>query len=98
MKTKTSETIKFITTTAVIAALYAVLTIACTPFAYGAIQFRVSEIMVLLCFWNKKHSVGYVALGEVVILVAGYILYFILRKRHYFYRLVDATQNINFKW
>ena len=58
MKTKTSETIKFITTTAVLAALYAVLTIACTPFAYGAIQFRISEIMVLPCFWNKKHSVG----------------------------------------
>ena len=58
MKTKTQSAIKFITMTAVIAALYAIFTITCTPFAYGAIQFRLSEIMVLLCFWNKKHSVG----------------------------------------
>lgn len=168
MKSKTQRAIKFITMTAVIAALYAIFTIACTPFAYGAIQFRLSEIMVLLCFWNKKHSVGliigcflanlnsptmtldilfgtvataiaclgimfsprlaiailfpiisnafivgweltyfgspfwfsvgYITLGEAVVLVVGYFLYFLLRKRPNFYRLVDATQHIDFKW
>lgn len=33
---------------AVIAALYTVLTLACAPIAYGPIQFRISEAMVLL--------------------------------------------------
>jgi uncharacterized membrane protein len=42
----------------IIAATYAALTIAISPLAYGPIQFRFSEIMVLLCFFNKKHSIG----------------------------------------
>ena len=42
----------------IIAATYAALTIAISPLSYGPIQFRFSEIMVLLCFFNKKHSIG----------------------------------------
>ena len=42
----------------IIAATYAALTIAISPLAYGPIQFRFSEIMVLLCFFNKKHTIG----------------------------------------
>ena len=42
----------------IIAATYAALTIAISPLAYGPIQFRFSEIMVLLCFFNKKHCIG----------------------------------------
>jgi uncharacterized membrane protein len=41
-----------ITKTAILAALYAVLTVAIAPLSYGAVQFRLSEIMVLLCFYN----------------------------------------------
>ena len=42
----------------IIAATYAVLTIAISPIAYGPIQFRLSEVMVLLCFFNKKYTIG----------------------------------------
>lgn len=168
MKTKASETIETIAFNGVLAAMYAIITIVCTPFAYGPIQFRISEILVLLCFFNKRYSigliigcflanlnsptmtldilfgtaataiacvgimfsprlaiavlfpivanafivgweltyfgepfwfsVGWVALGETVVLVAGYIFFFLLRKNETFYRLIDAKQNINFKW
>lgn len=38
-----------------VAALYTVLTLACAPLAYGDIQFRVSEMLMLLCFFNKDY-------------------------------------------
>lgn len=40
---------------AMVAAIYAVLTVAILPLSYGAIQFRLSEILVLLCFYNPKY-------------------------------------------
>lgn len=45
-----------------IAALYFVLTIVFGPIAYGQIQFRIAEILVLLCFWRPDLIVG-VTLG-----------------------------------
>jgi len=39
--------------TALVAAVYAALTIV-LPLQYGAVQFRVAEILTLLCFYNKK--------------------------------------------
>lgn len=45
---------------AMIACVYAVLTIAIAPIAYGGIQMRVSEIMVFLAFYNKKYIPGLV--------------------------------------
>ena len=44
----------------IIAALYAVITFIGSPIAYGAIQFRIAEILVLLCFWNRKLAIGLV--------------------------------------
>lgn len=44
--------------TAIIAALYAVITIVLAPISYGPIQFRVSEIMVLLAFFDPFYIVG----------------------------------------
>jgi uncharacterized membrane protein len=43
---------------AIIAALYAVATIMLAPISYGPIQFRVSEIMVLLAFFDPFCIVG----------------------------------------
>lgn len=109
MKTKTQQTIKFITTTAVLAALYAILTIACVGIMFSprlaiAILFPIIS-NAFIVGWELTYfgvpfwfSVGYIALGEAVVLITGYFLYSLLRKRPYFYRLVDATQNINFKW
>lgn len=45
----------YIVKTAIIAATYAVLTMLLAPISYGPIQFRVSEIMVLLVFIDKRY-------------------------------------------
>ena len=42
------------------AALYVVLTMITYPFSYMGIQFRVAEIMVLLCFFRKDYAFGLV--------------------------------------
>lgn len=52
----------YIVKTAIIAATYAVLTMLLAPISYGPIQFRVSEIMVLLVFIDKRYFTG-IALG-----------------------------------
>ena len=49
---------KEIATNSIVATLYIVLTIVATPLSYGAIQFRISEILVLLCFFNYKYIFG----------------------------------------
>ena len=43
---------------AIVAAIYAVMTVAISPLSYGPIQLRFSEILVLLCFYNKKYCVS----------------------------------------
>jgi len=43
---------------AMIAALYAALTLAISPIAYGSVQMRLSEVMVLLAFYNRKFIPG----------------------------------------
>jgi uncharacterized membrane protein len=52
----------YIVKTAIIAATYAVLTMLLAPISYGPIQFRISEIMVLLVFIDKRYFTG-IALG-----------------------------------
>lgn len=47
---------------ALVAALYFVLTTAFAPISYGNIQFRIAEVLVLLCFIDKKYIVA-VTLG-----------------------------------
>ena len=43
---------------AIVAAIYAVMTVAISPLSYGPIQLRFSEILILLCFYNKKYCVS----------------------------------------
>lgn len=43
---------------ALIASVYAVLTILISPIAYGALQMRLTEIIVLLACYNKKYIPG----------------------------------------
>ncbi len=52
--------VKFIADSAIIAALYAVLTWAFAPISYGPVQFRISEVLVLLVVLNPKYSVALV--------------------------------------
>ncbi len=45
----------FIARSALCAALYASLTLACLPLSYGMLQFRISEVMTLLAFFNPTY-------------------------------------------
>jgi len=154
----------------IIAALYVVLTLITYQFSYGPIQFRVAEILVLLCFFRKDYIIGLttgtlianifssvspfdilfgtvativacllvmyskillvalifpvisngliiglliyiftdspasfwfyagtVALGELAVMVVGYILFMILKRQKMFLKLIRANQNVAFK-
>ena len=151
-----------------LAALYVVLTYVLAPISFQAIQFRVSEILVLACFFDKKKivgltlgclisnlvsplglmdigfgtlatllaclgiifckhlivaiwfpvvanglivgfelyligeplwfSMGMVALGELGVMIVGYILIMIIRRNKAFFKAVRATQNVDFKF
>ena len=43
---------------AAVAALYAALTIALQPISFGLVQLRVSELLVLLCFYRRDYSIA----------------------------------------
>lgn len=49
---------KKIATTAIVAALYAALTLTLGFISYGAVQFRLAEIMILLPFISKDYILG----------------------------------------
>lgn len=57
MKTK-KPAIRQIATAAVIAALYAALTYASAPLAYGQVQFRISEILTVLPYFTPAAVPG----------------------------------------
>lgn len=54
------KTLKLLSINATIAAIYFVLTVLLEPFSYGQIQFRISEILMVLVFINFKVSPGIV--------------------------------------
>lgn len=85
---------RIISRAAIIAALYTALTLACAPIAYGPIQFRISEAMVLLplicpeavigltvgCFLSNIFTSPWdMLLGSLATLVAA-LLTLVLRK------------------
>jgi len=56
MKTKLS--VRQMCLCAIVAALYAALTIVTAPFSYGLMQFRLSEALVVLCWFEPFLAVG----------------------------------------
>ena len=50
--------VKLVVINAMIAGVYAVLTLAISPIAYSEIQFRLSEIIVFLAFYNRRYIPG----------------------------------------
>ena len=50
--------LKTITKLAIVAAAYVVLTLLSAPLSYMQVQFRISEILLLLCFFNTKYGVS----------------------------------------
>lgn len=55
---KTPSMARIVALTGITAALYVVATLAIQPLSYGAIQFRFSEVMVLLAFIDPFYSLG----------------------------------------
>ena len=58
MEKNNKDIVKIIATNAVVAALYVAITFAIAPIAYGALQVRLSEALVLLCFFNRRYTYG----------------------------------------
>ncbi len=58
MKKNEKWTIVTVVKLALVAALYVVLTYALSFIAYGDIQFRIAEILMLLCFINKRYALS----------------------------------------
>lgn len=54
--------IQNLTRSAVVAAIYIILTLSIAPISYGPVQFRVSEILNLLAFFNPMYIIA-VTLG-----------------------------------
>lgn len=53
-----NQIVRRLTANAIVAALYFVLTWASAPIAFLGIQVRISEFLLLLCFFNKDYISG----------------------------------------
>ena len=60
MNNKRKEQIISITKIAIVAALYIVLTVLIYPLSFNEIQVRFSEVLLLLCLFDKKYGIGMV--------------------------------------
>ena len=60
MNNKRKEQIISITKIAIVAALYIVLTVLIYPLSFNEIPVRFSEVLLLLCFFDKKYGIGIV--------------------------------------
>lgn len=66
----TNDLTKRLTRTALIAAIYAVVTVAIAPFSYGIVQFRISELLVLLAIFDPLY-IGGLTLGCLIANLLG---------------------------
>ena len=55
---KNRISVRQLTMCAIVAALYAAVTIATAPFSYGLMQFRLSEALVVLCWFEPTLALG----------------------------------------
>ena len=53
-----SKSLKRLCASGIVAALYAAVTVLSAPFAYGAVQFRLSEALMVLCWFRPWLGVG----------------------------------------
>ncbi|MFO3664854.1 QueT transporter family protein [Anaerococcus sp. ENR0831] len=92
----TSDT-NFLVRSAVVAALYAVLTLVVPMPQYGPIQFRFSEILVLLAFYNRKYIPGLVlgcAIANLFSPMAWFDVIFGTLSSYIAFRLMQKTDNL----
>lgn len=87
----------FLVRSAVVAALYAVLTLLAPMPQYGPIQFRFSEILVLLVFYNRKYIPGLVlgcAIANLFSPMAWFDVIFGTLSSYIAFRLMAKTDNL----
>ncbi len=87
----------FLVRSAVVAALYAVLTLLAPMPQYGPIQFRFSEILVLLVFYNRKYIPGLVlgcAIANLFSPMAWFDVIFGTLSSYIAFRLMTKTDNL----
>lgn len=70
--------VKNLTRLALVAAMYVVLTLMIEPVGYGPIQCRISEILVLLCFYRKDYAPALIVGCLIANLFSPYGLYDII--------------------
>ena len=58
MKNTKKHTVRQLCACAIVAALYAAITILTAPFSYGLVQFRLSEALVVLCAFAPQLGIG----------------------------------------
>ena len=87
----------FLVRSAVVAALYAVLTLLVPMPQYGPIQFRFSEILVLLVFYNRKYIPGLVlgcAIANLFSPMAWFDVIFGTLSSYIAFKLMTKTDNL----
>lgn len=87
----------FLVRSAVIAALYAVLTLIVPIPQYGPIQFRFSEILVLLAFFDRRYIPGLVlgcAIANLFSPMAWFDVIFGSLSSYIAFRLMQRTDNL----
>lgn len=70
--------VKNLTRMGLIAAMYVALTLLVKPLAFGGIQFRVSEVLVLLCFYRRDYAPALIVGCLIANLFSPYGLYDII--------------------
>ena len=60
---------------AIVASIYVVLTIVIQPLAYGELQFRLSEVLMLMVFFNKKYATSMIIGCLIANLWSPYLLW-----------------------
>ena len=50
--------VRDLTRLSIVAAIYVILTLAFTPLSYGDIQFRISEVLMLLIVYRRKYAIS----------------------------------------
>ncbi|WP_105300527.1 QueT transporter family protein [Anaerococcus marasmi] len=87
----------FLVKSAIVAALYAVLTLLLPMASYGPIQLRFSEIMVLLVFYNKRFIPGLVlgcAIANLFSPMAAFDVVFGTLSSYVAFRLMLKSKNL----
>lgn len=87
----------FLVKSAIVAALYAVLTLLLPMASYGPIQLRFSEILVLLVFYNKRFIPGLVlgcAIANLFSPMAAFDVVFGTLSSYVAFRLMLKSKNL----